>query len=92
MHNGVSHDRRKETIEAKTRWFRSLPLADRMDLLCAFTDLALSVNPSLQERPHAEPASGRIQVLRLPSAPEGRKMVAPGEARGHEADKGPKAP
>jgi len=45
----VSHDRREETIEAKVRWFRSLPLADRMDLLCAFTDLALSVNPALAD-------------------------------------------
>jgi len=62
----VSHDRSKETIEAKARWFQSLPLQDRMDLLCAFTDLALSLNPSLQERPHAQPASGRVQVIRAP--------------------------
>jgi len=88
----VSHDRREETIEAKVRWFRSLPLADRLDLLCAFTDLALSVNPALQERPHAQPASGRVQVLRLASAPKGREKVAPGEARGSEAPEGPEAP
>ena len=50
-------------MEAKVRWFQSLTLADRMDMLCAFTDLALSVNPTLQERKHAQPVAGRIQVL-----------------------------
>ena len=50
-------------MEAKARWFQSLALSDRMDLLCAFTDLALSANPTLQERKHAQPVAGRIQVL-----------------------------
>ncbi len=59
----VTHDRGEETMEAKTRWFQSLTLADRMDMLCAFTDLALSVNPTLQEHKHAQPVAGRIQVL-----------------------------
>jgi hypothetical protein len=59
----VTHDRSEESMEAKTRWFRSLSLSDRMDMLCAFTDLALSVNPTLQESKHAQPVAGRIQVL-----------------------------
>ena len=59
----VSHDRSEETPEAKARWFRSLPMSERMEMLCAFTDLALTVNPSLQERKHAEPVAGRIQVV-----------------------------
>jgi NADH:ubiquinone oxidoreductase subunit D len=59
----VTHDRGEETMEAKARWFQSLTLADRMDMLCAFTDLALSVNPMLQEHTHAQPIAGRIQVL-----------------------------
>jgi hypothetical protein len=50
-------------MEAKARWFQSLSLSDRMDTLCAFTDLALSVNPTLRERKHAQPVAGRIQVL-----------------------------
>ena len=62
-HGAVTHDRREETIEARTRWFRFLPLSDRMDLLCFVTDLALSVNPGLAEHKHAEPVAGRIQVL-----------------------------
>jgi hypothetical protein len=63
MHGSVSHDRREETPEAKARWFRSLPMSERMEMLCAFTDLALSLNPSLQERKYAEPVAGRVQVL-----------------------------
>ena len=29
MKGRVSHDRSAESIEAKTRWFRSLPLSER---------------------------------------------------------------
>ena len=63
VNGSISHDRREETIEAKARWFRSLPMSERMDMLCSFTDLALSVNPALQERKHAQPVAGRIQIL-----------------------------
>jgi hypothetical protein len=59
----ITHDRNAETMEAKARWFRSLTLDERMEMLCSFTDLALSVNPALQERKHAQPVAGRIQVL-----------------------------
>jgi hypothetical protein len=59
----ISHDRADETLEAKALWFRSLPLPERMEMLCAFTDLALTANPSLPERKHAQPVEGRIQVL-----------------------------
>ena len=62
----VSHDRRDESPEAKARWFQSLTMTERMDLFCAFTDLALSVNPALQEREHAQPVTGRIQVISAP--------------------------
>jgi len=59
----VTHDRQEETIEAKTSWFRSLPLSERMEILCSFTDLALTINPQLQERERAQSVTGRIQVL-----------------------------
>jgi hypothetical protein len=36
MNPSVSHDRKEETIEAKTILFRSLTLAERMDMFCAF--------------------------------------------------------
>ncbi len=63
MDKTISHDRRQESIEAKTRWFRSLPLSERMVVFCSFTDLALAANPDLKERKHAQPTTGRIQVL-----------------------------
>jgi hypothetical protein len=61
----VTHDRSEETTEAKARWFRSLTLSERMNLLCSFTDLALSADPALLERKDAEPVAGRIQVISL---------------------------
>ena len=65
MNKVISHDRKEESAEAKARWFRSLPLSERMEMLCSFTDLALTANPSLQERKHAQPVTERIQVLDL---------------------------
>ena len=59
----VSHDWKEETPEAKTRWFRSLRMADRIQMLCDLTDLALSVNPYLPEKNRAKLTPARIQVL-----------------------------
>jgi hypothetical protein len=59
----ISHDRNEETMEAKVRWFRSLSLAERMRLLCEFTDLAFALNPRILERKDAQPTHGRIQIL-----------------------------
>ena len=59
----IGHDWNEETIEAKTRWFQSLSMADRMELFCSFTDLALAVNPNIQDQKHVESVTGRIQVL-----------------------------
>lgn len=66
-------------METKARWFQSLTLSDRMDLLCAFTDLALSANPALQECKDARPVAGRIQVLSTedvirPTDSDGRRL------------------
>ena len=59
----ISHDRAEESIENKVRWFRSLSLEERMEMLCSFTDLAITINPKLQEAGRAQQASGRIQVI-----------------------------
>lgn len=59
----VSHDRQEETIEAKARWFQSLSLAERMDVLCFFTDLILANNPQVVEKKDAQPVAGRIRVV-----------------------------
>ena len=64
MEKSVSHDRKEETIESKTRWFRSLSLDERMEMLCDFTDLTLSVNPKIADRKYAEQTKGRVQIIR----------------------------
>jgi hypothetical protein len=63
MNPSVTHDRQEETIEAKTLWFRSLSLAERMDMLCAFTELLLLTNPKILEQRNAQPVEGRVLVL-----------------------------
>ena len=63
MNITVSHDRKEETLEAKTRWFQSLSLKERAELLCEFTDLILFTNPAIVEQKDAQPVEGRILVL-----------------------------
>ena len=60
----VSHDFDDETFEAKARWFQSLSLVDRMELLCDFTDMILGINPQIAEnKQNAQPIAGRVLVL-----------------------------
>ena len=54
------------TPEAKARWFQSLPLEERMELLCEFTDLALSQNPRLMDLKDAEQTRRGIRILGKP--------------------------
>ena len=63
MNLSVHHDRNQESIEAKTRWFRSLSMAERIEVFCSYIDLALSINPNLKDRNRAQPSAGRVQVL-----------------------------
>ncbi len=63
MNKTISHDWQEESPEAKARWFQSLSLAERMDLLSAFTDLILSCNPNIVEQKDAQPVAGRICVV-----------------------------
>ena len=66
MDKAISHDRQEETPEAKARWFQSLSLAERMDVLCVFTDLILANNPEVVEQKDAQPVAGRVRVLSKP--------------------------
>jgi hypothetical protein len=63
MNEKISHNRSDETIEAKVQWFRSLTLSDRMELLCNFNDLALTLNPGILEKKDVKPVKGRVRVL-----------------------------
>ena len=63
MNKDVTHDRGDESIEAKARWFRSLPLSERMEMLCAFTDMALTLNPDLADKKDAQQTERRVQII-----------------------------
>ena len=63
MDSPISHDRKEESIEAKARWFQSLTLEERMELLCQFTEMILSANPKIMEQKDAQPIKGRVRVV-----------------------------
>jgi len=63
MNPSVTHDRQEETIEAKALWFRSLTFTERMEMLCAFTELLLVTNPKIVEQRNAQSIEGRVLVL-----------------------------
>ena len=63
MKKKISHSRSDETIEAKARWYRSLPLSERMEILCSFTDLALEINPNLPDVKDAEQVKRGIRIV-----------------------------
>lgn len=63
MPASISHDWDEETPEAKARWFQSLTLAQRMELLCAYTDLALAANPNLPDLKDAQQTERGIPIL-----------------------------
>ena len=66
----IAHDRQEESLEAKARWFQSLSLAERMDMLCWFTDLMLTANPRIVEQKDAQPLAGRVRII-TPDTPSG---------------------
>jgi len=63
MTQSISHDRTEESLEAKAQWFQTLSLAERMDLLCEFTELVLENNPQVVEVGRAQSSTGRVCVL-----------------------------
>ena len=58
----IVHSFDEETIEAKTRWFKSLSLQERMDLFVNF-----SINPKIMGKKDAQSIEGRVLVLRKTS-------------------------
>ena len=63
MIEAISHDLQEETPEAKARWFQSLSLAERMEMLCQFTDLVLENNPMIAERKDDKAAAEHVLIL-----------------------------
>ena len=63
MKKKVTYDFNEESIEAKVRWFRNLTMKERIQNLCDFTELALSINPKVGEKKIDKSFTGRIQIL-----------------------------
>lgn len=63
MEKKISHNRSEETPEAKARWFQSLSIEERAELLNMFTEMILEANPKIMERKLAQPVKGRIRVI-----------------------------
>lgn len=59
----ISHNINDESIEEKVLWFRSLPISERMEMLCNFTDLALELNPDLAGKKDAQPTERRVRII-----------------------------
>lgn len=63
MSEEISCGFEEETLEAKARWFQSLSLTERMELLCQFTNLILDINPGIVEKKDVRSITGRVRVL-----------------------------
>jgi len=63
MDRKILHNFQAETIEEKTRWFRSLTMEERANNLVMFTEMALTLNPKLGIKKNAQPVKGRVLVL-----------------------------
>ena len=63
MNEAVTHDRGEESIEAKTRWCRALPLSERMEMFCLYTDMALTLNPKLADKKDAQQTERPVRII-----------------------------
>ncbi len=59
----VSHSFEDETMESKVRWFKTLSIPERMEMLCFFTDMILDNNPGIAGKRDVKPLTERILEL-----------------------------
>jgi hypothetical protein len=63
MKKQVTHSREEETIEAKARWFQSLSIKERAEMLNSYTDMILEINPQIEEQKSSQSAKGSIRIV-----------------------------
>jgi hypothetical protein len=66
MEMQISHSRSQESPEAKARWFQSLTVEERAEMLESFVEMILEANPKILESKVAKPVEGRIRVVSTP--------------------------
>jgi len=59
----VSHSFEDETMESKVRWFKTLSIPERMEMLCFFTDMILDNNTGIAGKRDVKPLTERILEL-----------------------------
>ncbi len=63
MNRSISHNRNEETLDAKAAWFQTLTIEERMEMLCEFTEMLLTVNPNITDKKDAEQIKKGICIL-----------------------------
>jgi len=80
MDGSIGHSRQEESMEEKTRWFLSLSIKDRIEMLCSLTDIALTITPGIQDHRNVKSITGRVQILSK------EDLIASKKAAGREID------
>lgn len=60
----VIHGFENESMEAKTRWFKSLKMEERARIFCEYYRLVKTLNPKIAEVNHARSDQAGIRILR----------------------------
>jgi hypothetical protein len=66
MTSNATPHRQFDSIEAKTRWFRTLSVEERIEWLVREVEAALAADPGICERNLPEEVPGKVRILRLP--------------------------
>lgn len=66
MPSEVTHSRESETMEAKTAWFQSLSVEERIRVFNDWCALILAANPNVVDQKDAQPITGRVRILESP--------------------------
>ena len=64
MLKSISHDRADESMAAKSRWFQTLSIEERLEFMCELIDMALEVRPQLAEPADATFIEGSLRIVR----------------------------
>jgi hypothetical protein len=64
MKKQITHNCQDETIEAKARWFQSLSIQERVELLDMYTAMILEMNPKIADQKRVYPTNGRVRVVK----------------------------
>ncbi len=62
---GLSSSREEETLDAKARWYQSLPLRQRLDVWTEMIELLLAANPDLPRLKDVQHPSPTVRIVAI---------------------------